>query len=238
MMLQWAYPRGRGGAVACPSCDGDGEGLSPRTRGSHPEARRVSVPAGPIPADAGEPSTSRLSGVPARAYPRGRGGAEHTPELVPLVRGLSPRTRGSRAVAWVKMRFLGPIPADAGEPDGPRANQAARGPIPADAGEPCPSMRRPHPRRAYPRGRGGAAPSDSPACCIVGLSPRTRGSLHCSEVMLAANGPIPADAGEPSIASHARDGCGAYPRGRGGASTPPPSQPSAWGLSPRTRGSR
>jgi len=50
-------------------------GLSPRTRGSLDGARAAAAAYGPIPADAGEPTTNVSPERSRRAYPRGRGGA-------------------------------------------------------------------------------------------------------------------------------------------------------------------
>jgi len=95
------------------------------------------LPAGPIPADAGEPDSDHCLAPCSRAYPRGRGGAGEHRQDVPGRVGLSPRTRGSRAQGDDLPRLVGPIPADAGEPTGCATPRSRVGPIPADAGEPA-----------------------------------------------------------------------------------------------------
>ncbi len=74
--------------------------------------------------------------------------------------GLSPRTRGSLELVIDALPISGPIPADAGEPS--------------------PSLRGRQIWGAYPRGRGGAAFGTGPEPVLMGLSPRTRGSLNPS----------------------------------------------------------
>ena len=132
---------------------------------------------GPIPADAGEPGCQRGAAVGDGAYPRARGGAEHTIYVRPLDEGLSPRTRGSLIGTHPKPDFCGPIPADAGEPGAPQGAVAEAG--------------------AYPRGRGGAVGMRRMEPTSSGLSPRTRGSQRQWNADERSAGPIPADAGEP-----------------------------------------
>ena len=193
-------------------------GLSPRTRGSHGVECLAGGQQGPIPADAGEPSSTGPLRQQTRAYPRGRGGAVPTRQIDRLLPGLSPRTRGS-----LQSEFPG---------------CAESGPIPADAGEPSASPRWIESRRAYPRGRGGAEVGDALETATAGLSPRTRGSRAGIGQHILANGPIPADAGEPARPERATVPAGAYPRGRGGALDGQPAKLQLLGLSPRTRGSR
>jgi len=213
-----AYPRGRGGADYAYTGEMCGWGLSPRTRGSPSNAVRASHYPGPIPADAGEPVIRGACSRGPGAYPRGRGGATKENYVRRGCGGLSPRTRGSRRAGAVVVRAAGPIPADAGEPRTARARRPSR--------------------RAYPRGRGGAAERGDSLRNCRGLSPRTRGSQGLRQLEYVTDGPIPADAGEPSGASLLVRMMRAYPRGRGGAGlTGHPDQPFL-GLSPRTRGSQ
>jgi len=172
-----AYPRGRGGARSRRSAANPRRGLSPRTRGSHRCARQSQRRTGPIPADAGEPTSGSETGRRRWAYPRGRGGAVAARLFGELRQGLSPRTRGSRPR---------------------RADQVSRwGPIPADAGEPRQGWSSRRATRAYPRGRGGAVRADEMDLAKEGLSPRTRGSQLARPKSDPDVGPIPADAGEP-----------------------------------------
>ena len=74
-----------------------------------------------------------------------------------MIRGLSPRVRGS-------------LPAPDGTP-------AMQGSIPAGAGEPVWRDRSPVEEGVYPRGCGGACSISSILARRAGLSPRVRGSL-------------------------------------------------------------
>ena len=130
-----AYPRGRGGTASRGVEPSHFGGLSPRTRGNRTRTRRPSSGSGPIPADAGEPRSTRRHLSRLWAYPRGRGGTDCTNLHQCLAKGLSPRTRGNPLQALALHLSFGPIPADAGEPRAPR--------------------QRWHRSGAYPRGRGG-----------------------------------------------------------------------------------
>ena len=193
-------------------------GLSPRTRGSHHQHHLTPPIAGPIPADAGEPTSATPSRPSRTAYPRGRGGAVTVSFPAGSLTGLSPRTRGS--------------------PPSRPCSTSRPGPIPADAGEPRAAARLVYAPRAYPRGRGGALKVLVQTSAGRGLSPRTRGSPGRSVVTPASQGPIPADAGEPGARRHLRPQGTAYPRGRGGAQSQTNEALARAGLSPRTRGSR
>ena len=212
-----AYPRGRGGAIVQKLPGAGRQGLSPRTRGSRRADREARGKVGPIPADAGEPGRPGKSCGWSWAYPRGRGGASTTSSGAPAIRGLSPRTRGSRLGVVLARPGVGPIPADAGEPSCAKACSCRW--------------------RAYPRGRGGAPTSSPRHAPERGLSPRTRGSRGPRGAVLDHHGPIPADAGEPVGAHAIRRPPMAYPRGRGGAFWEAEEVDSTKGLSPRTRGS-
>ena len=132
--------------------------------------------------------------------------------------GLSPRSRGKRRIR--------------------RRPDPSRGPIPAVAGETQCRTHHHHPRRAYPRGRGGNSGVESTSACTSGLSPRSRGKLEVTGALAIQLGPIPAVAGETSTRSMSRRSNRAYPRGRGGnrARCRPPLD--GRGLSPRSRGKR
>ena len=178
VFLERAYPRGRGGACSALQPSRVPPGLSPRTRGSPGVAALPGSATGPIPADAGEPLICTGLSHGNRAYPRGRGGARAVHCRLPVVVGLSPRTRGSHAPGCSSTRPSRPIPADAGEPRSTRPR--------------C------RPTWAYPRGRGGAFRSPSGFALDSGLSPRTRGSRALPRRWRQTQGPIPADAGEPT----------------------------------------
>ena len=212
------YPRGRGGARDRSVRFLPTGGLSPRTRGSHRRGWRARERWGSIPADAGEPSPARSPATWQRVYPRGRGGAALARSHFCLYTGLSPRTRGSR---WSAERGI-----------------FCAGSIPADAGEPARSSPTSTSTRVYPRGRGGARLRSLFGGRRRGLSPRTRGSPAGTPASAGGPGSIPADAGEPRARQSSGSTRRVYPRGRGGAWPLAIRDTSAWGLSPRTRGSR
>ena len=91
-----AYPRVRGGTLKNWCADTATSGLSPRARGNlcgftvHRSMR------GPIPACAGEPSSSVITRRSSGAYPRVRGGTVQLKQAQKPVEGLSPRARGNR----------------------------------------------------------------------------------------------------------------------------------------------
>ena len=153
---QEVYPRARGGAERVNLLLDLVEGLSPRTRGSHPYQHRNASEHGSIPAHAGEPQIVVPGTRVLAVYPRARGGAYRVDAVDRLPPGLSPRTRGSRDRAVRRLRNRGSIPAHAGEP--------------ASSGSGAPST------WVYPRARGGAVPKELPWWIFGGLSPRTRGS--------------------------------------------------------------
>ena len=91
--------------------------------------------------------------------------------------GLSPLTRGNRAVHGIKLKL--------------------RGPIPAHAGQPLPGLKGWVLTRAYPRSRGATCWGYARTSRAVGLSPLTRGNPSQQELAEARLGPIPAHAGQP-----------------------------------------
>ena len=132
--------------------------------------------------------------------------------------GLSPLTRGNRASMDGQLPSDGPIPAHAGEPHSRSGCSALT--------------------RAYPRSRGGTAPIWFSAALVTGLSPLTRGNQVVVDDGLAAQGPIPAHAGEPRGLTGGASMWGAYPRSRGGTAITVKCVASRYGLSPLTRGNR
>ena len=91
--------------------------------------------------------------------------------------GLSPLARGNHDPRPETGVRLGPIPARAGEP----RRRASSRPTPW----------------AYPRSRGGTRGLWCRITCNWGLSPLARGNLGAVRHAHAAEGPIPARAGEP-----------------------------------------
>ena len=74
---------------------------------------------------------------------------------------------------------------------------SSSGPIPARAGEPTRCLMGLLLVRAYPRSRGGTSCKMARMRSVRGLSPLARGNLHGGLGLPAADGPIPARAGEP-----------------------------------------
>ena len=132
------------------------------------------------------------------------------------VPGLSPLTRGNPKLAATLRSNAGPIPAHAGQP-------AARS---------CTTST----PRAYPRSRGATMPATWPSLSALGLSPLTRGNHDLGAHADAADGPIPAHAGQPCCSSAKTTPKWAYPRSRGATQRALVRQVSTEGLSPLTRG--
>ena len=193
-----AYPRAGGGTSPRASPSSRSGGLSPRRRGN----RRISVSvrdlAGPIPAQAGEPTAAATDSSTAGAYPRAGGGTQAAARTAFPAAGLSPRRRGNPSGEDYVPLDYGPIPAQAGEPP-----------------------TRPAPRErcgAYPRAGGGTEGSEHALELFEGLSPRRRGNLALGGVSALCSGPIPAQAGEPAKRSAPENTHTAYPRAGGGTS--------------------
>ena len=211
-----AYPRERGGTAVALVWRGILMGLSPRTRGNHEVAFRDLARKGPIPANAGEPARSWIARFASRAYPRERGGTLQGKLALIQAGGLSPRTRGNPKELLPAIITLGPIPANAGEPNPPAIRS-------------CWIW-------AYPRERGGTCPCAGAHLHHAGLSPRTRGNRPPNPIVRRMTGPIPANAGEPVRYMTPLPKMWAYPRERGGTDLRRCSTCFCAGLSPRTRG--
>ena len=147
-------------------------------RGNHGAGLATSRAWGPIPANAGEPSILTANRGYCGAYPRECGGTRPAGRLVPLPWGLSPRMRGN--------------------PNGVALIPSDTGPIPANAGEPSMYNATKNSFRAYPRECGGTFNLFFACFSDTGLSPRMRGNLNRSPLEHLPQGPIPANAGEPS----------------------------------------
>ena len=195
--------------AACP-------GLSPRTRGNQQLLDATLHKRGSIPANAGEPSRRAFLFMPARVYPRERGGTLIGETIGKSGAGLSPRTRGNHG--------------------GPGHEAGMQGSIPANAGEPC--WRCPGHRqlRVYPRERGGTPEWQGVIAYDQGLSPRTRGNREPWRLATAMKRSIPANAGEPRWSAIRHPLKRVYPRERGGTHDLGLEKYDVLGLSPRTRG--
>ncbi len=152
-----AYPRSRGGTQEDWTMKYIGWGLSPLARGNRCARSIPSSIWGPIPARAGEPFNGCTGSAVIAAYPRSRGGTDSFSAGVPHDRGLSPLARGNRDGSAKMSRYLGPIPARAGEPGSRQHGYGS-----------C---------RAYPRSRGGTHQLLGPRILHQGLSPLARGNL-------------------------------------------------------------
>ena len=151
---------------------------------------------GPIPANAGEPTSAIIKRSHCGAYPRECGGTDYKGIMSGDNWGLSPRMRGNPCRHWSRARGSGPIPANAGEP----VTTATPGAGPG----------------AYPRECGGTSPSHSASYSRKGLSPRMRGNPPSILIKRCNAGPIPANAGEPHHRSRRFGPVRAYPRECGG----------------------
>ncbi len=215
---QRVYPRVGGGTVECMGHLGLGGGLSPRGRGNLRAGSPALLPAGSIPAWAGEPHCLHLLRVHRSVYPRVGGGTVEGLVHLGLGGGLSPRGRGN-------------------QPLFPCGSNGRRS-IPAWAGEPGRGMPGPEDGRVYPRVGGGTRPRQRVNFLSWGLSPRGRGNRQRAVRLTADMGSIPAWAGEPSRVKGISHGSAVYPRVGGGTFTGSISGVSGRGLSPRGRGNR
>ena len=210
------YPRVCGGTAALPGPHPVDEGLSPRVRGNLDGLAAWFMPAGSIPACAGEPwsgcSICRANWV----YPRVCGGTHRMLCVQAILSGLSPRVRGNQSRA---------------------ADYAYRaGSIPACAGEPCWGHAGGVRSKVYPRVCGGTQNSSRPSVVAAGLSPRVRGNRARLRAAGRAVGSIPACAGEPGPVLLLQSGGEVYPRVCGGTTSRFISSAIGRGLSPRVRG--
>ena len=172
---------------------------------------------GSIPAGAGEPKIIAQQCRARMVDPRGCGGASSRSPLTPVVRGRSPRVRGSHH----------------------QRDQHGGGfrSIPAGAGEPIPRSAQMRQRGVDPRGCGGAASVAHASPFVSGRSPRVRGSHYPHGWGWGRGGSIPAGAGEPRRHDRAGHRLWVDPRGCGGAGLTCAPCWRAMGRSPRVRGS-
>ena len=212
------YPRVCGGTdppYVVPLGD---EGLSPRVRGNldllhFPIAHRRSIPA-----CAGEPAATTMSGRVWRVYPRVCGGTMAGSPNWSIYGGLSPRVRGNRNIVGRRTGKAGSIPACAGEPAGTEYECTNLG--------------------VYPRVCGGTLLAGPRLHQLGGLSPRVRGNLGLADLLLLMGGSIPACAGEPSPPPSNPTEPMVYPRVCGGTAGGGFAARNLQGLSPRVRGNQ
>ena len=210
------HPRARGEQGRNPQVRCRARGSSPRTRGTG-----KSVTLGPpgrrfIPAHAGNSRTRRSRRPNRPVHPRARGEQRAALPQDPCHSGSSPRTRGTatwRCLTSGSRRF---IPAHAGNSSG-----GAR------------AVSRP---AVHPRARG-----EQPQACQIGgacfgSSPRTRGTDPPPPRRTSGRRFIPAHAGNRRPSESAFGSTPVHPRARGEQSSGSTPSMSAYGSSPRTRG--
>ena len=194
------------------------EGSSPRTRGAQINEMFGTDVWGIIPADAGSTSAGAWTAQEPSDHPRGRG--EHLLRAVgcPNRNGSSPRTRGALLCIQGCIRRSGIIPADAGS-----TWQSGSGP---------------HGYGDHPRGRGEHGTRRMRSRWVLGSSPRTRGAHTTVDLLYAADGIIPADAGSTVKRRCRLIWMWDHPRGRGEHNGAASTKAAKEGSSPRTRGAR
>ncbi len=211
-----AYPRACGATKPFFIPDCRAGGLSPRVRGNRHLGQVGRVGLGPIPARAGQPPSTQPAAPMGRAYPRACGATWPRAPRLGTLRGLSPRVRGNPHALHLLLRFLGPIPARAGQPRPQYLNYLVLG--------------------AYPRACGATGGGLLAARWRPGLSPRVRGNQHERPHDGPGPGPIPARAGQPALNKGADSEGGAYPRACGATVDQAGDLVVCQGLSPRVRG--
>ena len=235
---QRVYPRTHGETAA--SLDGwvDEEGLSPHTRGNRKVRPVHERGIGSIPAHTGKP--------------------QGNPRLSPRsVEGLSPHTRGNRRSVGNRIDHVGSIPAHTGKPRSrllrglaiwvyPRTHGETAGPapwngsrirsIPAHTGKPIGPPVVNSNNKVYPRTHGETNPVTWISKPRLGLSPHTRGNQLIDTGIPFTIGSIPAHTGKPSTGDGEELPGAVYPRTHGETSWRLSIGPTAWGLSPHTRG--
>ena len=169
------HPRACGAHPSCPAQRCLARGSSPRMRGSLAARKALVAVMGIIPAHAGlTPPPSRPQKDPWD-HPRACGAHYDRPAFEPLLRGSSPRMRGSRKFVRDDPTRFGIIPAHAGLTNI------------------CISWHRDS--RDHPRACGAHCHDNGIYNGSSGSSPRMRGSLNSKSLRLAQLGIIPAHAG-------------------------------------------
>ena len=191
----WDHPRGCGEHPAPPNKADGTTGSSPRMRGTPMSPRVGSWIERIIPADAGN-TKGRTAGCRTRPdHPRGCGEHMMRRSGVSLIRGSSPRMRGTPGLAGVVNPYDRIIPADAGNTNGRRVATSR-----------CPD---------HPRGCGEHKLAAGLTTTALGSSPRIRGTLDGHNQFGDGTGIIPADAGNTSGSCNTRTCPADHPRGCG-----------------------
>ncbi len=175
------------------------------------------MPAGSIPAYAGQPPCPAARRRPSGVHPRIRGAARLPVVDVRRHQGPSPHTRGSLADWLNAATTFGSIPAYAGQPINESLNSGDG--------------------RVHPRIRGAAITYASVPSGTQGPSPHTRGSLPRGSRFGECPGSIPAYAGQPLALPVEERPRRVHPRIRGAARQREGQGCQEPGPSPHTRGS-
>ncbi len=170
-------------------------GLSPLSRGTHPVTDEGSPYSRFIPALAGNTAPFASEPVSAAVYPRSRGEHRWFCGERGECDGLSPLSRGTRAIRKVSALTPRFIPALAGNTSG---SASKTGPMPV-----------------YPRSRGEHASSAAVSNSFFGLSPLSRGTLCARGRAYAGQRFIPALAGNTCCCRIHNLPITVYPRSRG-----------------------
>ena len=192
MSMDRVHPRVCGEAQGAVSSIFRDLGPSPRVRGSR-VSRVGQLPAdGSIPACAGKPAAFADAPPPSRVHPRVCGEASFMTPWNHLVKGPSPRVRGSLEQKVGGRVRSGSIPACAGKPQTNLFALDMGGVHPRVCGEAV---------RGHAQGAGGRGPS-----------PRVRGSLVYHPLQPHRHGSIPACAGKPRSTSRTCRSMRVHPR--------------------------
>ena len=189
------HPRGCGAHRSNLSRRPPCRGSSPRVRGSLDTSSSISTVPGIIPAGAGLTANSTRRNTARRDHPRGCGAHERKPSSLFSTTGSSPRVRGSLHLSACLVSFFGIIPAGAGLTSAELQTTLGCG--------------------DHPRGCGAHLTRTSASGCLMGSSPRVRGSPLNFSMLLLSHGIIPAGAGL-TLTAHRRLGAlRDHPRGCG-----------------------
>ena len=191
-------------------------GSSPLARGTRGTDDSETVPAGLIPARAGNTNLTISSTSTSRAHPRSRGEHSDLSESRRQSPGSSPLARGTRFIAASEVTAKGLIPARAG-------NTVLSTLTGVTAG-------------AHPRSRGEHTSSFVRRDSQLGSSPLARGTHPEGELNAHFPGLIPARAGNTDLAGHNVHRFRAHPRSRGEHFYQSPLAGGFWGSSPLARG--
>ena len=191
---------------------------------------------GSIPAWAGEPAAELPRRGRRWVYPRVGGGTHAPSQSGQNSKGLSPRGRGNLDLSQLNTSLPGSIPAWAGEPYSAASTQKGAEVYPRVGGGTPLHLHRVHDIYGLsPRG-GGTRQANRNFQHPTGLSPRGRGNLLHSMPLSAAQGSIPAWAGEPVATIGDYPLQWVYPRVGGGTVVSGSGPTEYRGLSPRGRG--